>query len=58
MTKKIVKKTENYGNENLLIINDSEPSRQPRFKFCTQTKPTLFTDSFISGNFSKCEMTK
>jgi hypothetical protein len=58
MKKKIRKKTENYGHGNLPILVDSEPGMQPRFKLCTQPKPTSFTDKLPTGNFCNCEMTE
>jgi len=58
MKRKIRNKTENYGHENLLILDDSESGMQSRFKLCTQPKPTSFTDKLLAGNFCNCEMTK
>lgn len=45
--KKIGNKTENYGHENLLILDVSEPGMQSRFKLCIQRKPTSFNTSCL-----------
>jgi hypothetical protein len=58
MKTKIRNKMENYSHENLLILDDSEPSMQSCFKLCTQPKSTSFTDKLLTGNFGNCEMTK